>query len=64
MTLIDYMYQEKKEEEDLPTLKTVFTHKYNDLKTTEKSAKEDRSQPPEIILTKNRTNRTTITRNQ
>ena len=28
------MCQEKKEEEDLPALKTVLTHQYNDLKTT------------------------------
>ena len=34
MTLTDYMYQEKKEEEDLPALKTTLTHQYNDLKTS------------------------------
>ena len=34
MTLTDYMYQEKKEEEDLLALKTPLTHQYNDLKTT------------------------------
>ena len=34
MTLIDYMCQEKKKEEDLPVLKTVLTHQYNDLKIT------------------------------
>ena len=32
--LIDYMYQEKREEEDLPALKTALTHRYNNLKTT------------------------------
>ena len=29
----DYMYQEKREEEDLPALKTALTHRYNDSKT-------------------------------
>ena len=33
-TLTDYMYQEKREEEDLPASKTVLTHPYNDSKTT------------------------------
>ncbi len=28
------MYQEKTEEEDLPALKTVLTHRYDDSKTT------------------------------
>ena len=28
------MYQERKEEEDLPALKTVLTHRYNDSRTT------------------------------
>ena len=32
--LTDNMCQEKKEEEDLPVLKTVLTHQYNNLKTT------------------------------
>ena len=41
MTLTDYMYQEKKEEEDLPVLKTVFTYQYNDFKTTYKIVEED-----------------------
>ena len=31
---VDYMYQEKKEEEDLPALKTALMHQYNNLKTT------------------------------
>ena len=34
MTLTDYMFQEEKKEEDLPALKTVLTHRYNDSKTT------------------------------
>ena len=29
-TLIDYMYQERREEEYLSALKTVLTHRYND----------------------------------
>ena len=33
-TRIDYMYQEKREEEDLPASKTALTHPYNDSKTT------------------------------
>ena len=41
MTLTDYMCQEKKEEEDLPALKTALTHQYNDLKTTCKCMEED-----------------------
>ena len=31
----------KEEEEDLPALKTVLTHQYNDLETTYKSVEED-----------------------
>ena len=31
MTLTDYMCQEKREEEDLPVLKTALTHQYNNL---------------------------------
>ena len=30
MRLTNYMYQEKMEKEDLPTLKTSLTHQYND----------------------------------
>ena len=30
----DYMYQEKRGEEDLPALKTALTHQYNDSRTT------------------------------
>ena len=32
-TLTDYIYQEKREEEYLPALKTALTYRYNDLKT-------------------------------
>ena len=32
-TLADYMYQEKREEEDLSTSETALTHPYNDSKT-------------------------------
>ena len=39
MTLADYMFQEKKEEEDLPELKTALTHPYNDPKTIYKNTK-------------------------
>ena len=34
VTLTNSMCQEKKEEEDLPALKTVWTHRYRDSKTT------------------------------
>ena len=40
MTLIDYMYQEKRKEEDSLTLKTALMHRY-DSSTTQKSTKED-----------------------
>ena len=33
MTLTDYMYLEKREEEDLPASKTALTHPYNGSKT-------------------------------
>ena len=33
-TLTDYMYQEKREEEDLPASKIALAHRYNDSKTT------------------------------
>ena len=39
--LTDYMCQEKKEEEDLPALKMVLMHQYNNLKITCKSEEED-----------------------
>ena len=34
VTLIDYMYLEKREEENLPASKTPLTHQYNGSKTT------------------------------
>ena len=36
---------------DLPILKTALTHQYNVFKTTYKSIKKDRLQPPETLLT-------------
>ena len=51
MTMTDHMYQEKKEEQDLPELKTALTHQYNDLKTTYKIWEEDWLQLSERILT-------------
>ena len=51
MTVTDYKYQEKKEEEDSPALEIALTHYYNDLKATYKSAENDRLQPPETMLT-------------
>ena len=33
-TLTDYMYQEKREEEDLPVSKITLVHQYNCSKTT------------------------------
>ena len=64
MTLTDYMYQEKREEEDLPALKTALTHRYNDTKTIYK--KNDGGL---ITASRNDTdntmdNRMTITRKQ
>ena len=41
MTLTEYMCQGKKEEENLPALRTALTHQYNDSKIIKKSAKED-----------------------
>ena len=43
--------QENKEGEDLPVLKIVLTHQYNDLKTTYKKVEEGWLQPLETILT-------------
>ena len=37
----NYMYQEKREGEDLPALKTALTHQYNDSKPTKKNTKDD-----------------------
>ena len=59
------MFQEMKEEEDLPALKTALTHRYNDSKTIYKNTKEDSLQPPEtILITRWTTNRMTKTRKQ
>ena len=49
-TLTDYMFQEKREEEDLSALKTALTHRYNDSKTIYKNTMEDTLQPSETIL--------------
>ena len=35
------MCQEKRKEKDLPTLKIMWTHRYNDLKTTYNNVDED-----------------------
>ena len=48
-TLTDYMHQEKREEEDLPTLRTTLTLRY-DSKTTYKNTMEDWLHPSETIL--------------
>ena len=50
MTLTDYMCQEEREEEDLPPWKIARIHRYNDLKSTEKSVEEDCLQLLEKIL--------------
>ena len=50
MTLTDYMFQEKREEEDLPALKTALTHPYIDSKTIYKNTKKGTLQPPEMKL--------------
>ena len=44
--LTDYMFQENREEEDLPAL----THRYNNSKTIYKNTMEDSLQPSEMIL--------------
>ena len=46
----DYMFQEKREEEDLAGLKTALTHRYNDSKIIYKNPMEDLLQPLETIL--------------
>ena len=46
----DHMYLEKREEEDLPALKTALTHPYIDSKTIYKNTKEDSLQPPDTKL--------------
>ena len=47
MTLTDYMFQGKREEEEMPALKTALMHRYNDSKAICKNTKEDPLQPPE-----------------
>ena len=63
-TWTDYMYQEKREEEDLPASKTALTHPYNDSKTTKK--KHDGGQITAIRNNTDNTidNRMTKTRKQ
>ena len=46
------MYQEKKEEKDLPASKTALTHPHDDSKITQKNTNEDWLRPSETILTK------------
>ena len=41
MTMADSMRQEKREEEDIPALKTALAPRYNDSKTTEKNPEEN-----------------------
>ena len=48
--LIDYICQEKMEEEDLPALTLALLQQYNDSKSTSKSSEEDWLQPPKTIL--------------
>ena len=43
------MFQEKREEEDLPALKTALTHRYNNSETIYKNTMEDSLQPSETI---------------
>ena len=50
-TLTVYMYQEKREEENLPASKTALTHRYNDSKTTQKNTNKDWLRPSDTILT-------------
>ena len=40
MTLTNYLYQEKMEEEDVPALRTAQMYKYKDSKNTLKKAKK------------------------
>ena len=58
----DYMFQEKREVEDLLALKTALTHLCNDSKTIYKNTMEDSLQPSETDNTMD--NRMTITRKQ
>ena len=39
--LTENMFQKKREEEDLPELKTALTHRYNNWKTIYKNTMED-----------------------
>ena len=39
--LTDFMYLEKREEEDFPVSKTAFAHRYDGSKTTKKNTNED-----------------------
>ena len=47
---VDRLYVSRKEEEDLPALKTALTHPYIDSKTIYKNTKEDSLQPPDMKL--------------
>ena len=48
---VDRLYvSRKREEEDMPALKTAFTHRYNDSKTIYKNTMEDTLQLSETIL--------------
>ena len=52
MTFRDYMYHEKREEEDLTALKTALSHRYNDSKTIYKNTMEDwKLQSKTILIT-------------
>ena len=59
--LTDYIYLEKREEEDLPGLKTAFKHRYNGSK---KNRNEDWLQPSETITDNTIDDRLTITGKQ
>ena len=47
--IIDNMFQEKREKEDLPALKTALTHRYNS-KIIYKNTMEDSLLPSETIM--------------
>ena len=57
------MFKKKREEEDLPALKTALTHRYNDLKIMYKNTIEDSLHPSETT-DNTMDNRMTITRKQ
>ena len=44
------MFQEKREEEDLPALKTALAHRYNESKTIYKNKMEDSLQSSEYDI--------------